>query len=79
MDAVIARLRQSLSRQRADNVGGRTEVSYALEYLWRWRRDPRAATTLEWVRSARLSRLHSREREWLETASGRPTHDISRH
>jgi HEAT repeat protein len=66
MDAVVARLKGALSRERADRVAGDTEVIYALRYLWRWREDARAADAIAFVRRERIARLNARERVWIE-------------
>jgi HEAT repeat protein len=68
LDAVCERLRSSLSRQRKTNIGGATEVMYALEYLNRWRTSNQAAEdTIRWVQSKAMDRLHPAERVWFDT------------
>jgi HEAT repeat protein len=69
---VIDQLRKVLSRDRKRKVAGWTEVMYGLDFLGRWQAsDPSAAQLIEWVRSSRLDRLDSAEREWFETTLGR--------
>ena len=44
---------------------------YALDFLGRWREaDPIADRTIAWVRSDRLDRLQSAEREWFLSTFG---------
>ena len=63
IDAVCDRLRASLSRERKTKIGGKSEVTYALEYLHRWRSsNVRADETIDWVRDRALDRLHPAER-----------------
>jgi HEAT repeat protein len=65
---VVDRLRTVLSRERKTLVGGWSEVTYALDFLRRWQAaDSSASATIEWVRSNRLDRLQSDEREWFES------------
>jgi hypothetical protein len=68
---VSARVRSILTRQRTRNLGGTTEVMYALEFLDRWSTSsPIAAETIRWVRAKALARLLSDERAWFETKFG---------
>jgi HEAT repeat protein len=63
IDAVCDRLRASLSRDRKTNIGGMSEVDYALVYLHRWRTsNVRAEDTIRWVRNKAYDRLHPAER-----------------
>jgi HEAT repeat protein len=69
---VVARLRTVLSRERQTMIGGWSEVMYALDFLRRWQAtDSSAGAAIEWVRSNRLDRLQSHEREWFESTFGR--------
>ncbi len=68
---VAERLRKALSRERKTAILGWSEVMYALDFLGRWREaDPIADRTIEWVRSDRLDRLQSDEREWFLSTFG---------
>ncbi len=68
---VAERLRKVLGRERKTAIGGWSEVMYALDFLRRWREtDPIADRTIAWVRSERLDRLQSAEREWFSVTFG---------
>jgi HEAT repeat protein len=68
---VSERVRSILSRERKRDLGGTTEVMYALEFLDRWSTSsPIAADTIAWVRSKALARLLKEERAWFETKFG---------
>jgi HEAT repeat protein len=68
---VSERVRSILSRERKRNLGGTTEVMYALAYLDRWSSSsPIAAETIGWVREKGLARLFKEERVWFESRFG---------
>lgn len=68
---VAERLRKALSRERKTATAGWSEAMYALDFLRRWREtDPICDHTIEWVRSERLDRLQSDEREWFLSTFG---------
>jgi hypothetical protein len=68
---VADRIRAVLGRDRKTNVGGTTEVMYALEYLDRWRAtNDAAAQTIEWVRTTGVRRLQPDELGWFEARFG---------
>jgi HEAT repeat protein len=67
---VVDRLRQVLDRERRTQIGGWSEVMYALDFLRRWPTDDSARTTIDWVRSERLHRLQPDERAWFEATFG---------
>jgi HEAT repeat protein len=62
---VSERVRSILSRDRKTNVGGTTELMYALEFLGRWRSNAVADEAIRWVRTKAISRLDERERTWF--------------
>jgi HEAT repeat protein len=65
---VSERVRSILSRERKRDLGGTTEVMYALEFLDRSSSSsPIAAETIRWVRAKALARLLKEERAWFET------------
>jgi hypothetical protein len=64
-------LRTVLSHDRQTQIGGWSEVMYALDFLRRWQgADPSPVETIDWVRDNRLGRLQSGEREWFESTFG---------
>jgi len=71
VEPVSQRVRAILSRERKRDLGGTTEVMYALEFLDRWSSsNPVAAETIEWVRTSALGRLLKEERTWFDTKFG---------
>jgi HEAT repeat protein len=68
---VVERLHTGLSRERRTNLGGWTEVMYAIDFLARWRSvDQSAGEAIDWVRSSRMDRLQPHERDWFESTFG---------
>jgi hypothetical protein len=68
---VVERLHAALSRERRTNLGGWTEVMYAIDFLARWRPvDSSAGEAIDWVRSSRMDRLQPHERDWFESTFG---------
>jgi HEAT repeat protein len=68
---VSERVRSILSRERKRDLGGTTELMYALEFLERWSSSSMvAAETIRWVRANALARLHKEERAWFDTKFG---------
>ena len=66
VDPVCRRVRSALSKERRTKFAGMTEVTYALEYLRRWRTShPAADTTITWVRTRTFERLQPDERVWF--------------
>jgi hypothetical protein len=77
---VIARLHAVLSRERRRQIGGWSEVMYALDFLRRWQAaDLSARKTIEWVRSNRMHRLQTHEREWFESIFDQESAEVANH